>query len=67
MEIDKLQSYENVINSLKKKNRQKHLLFGNGFSIAYDSKIFSYNALSDFIEESSNVLLKELFSVINTK
>ena len=67
MEIEKLQSYEDVVDSLRKKNRQKHLLFGNGFSIAYDAKIFSYNALSDFIEKSSNELLKELFKVINTK
>lgn len=67
MEIDKLQSYEDVLDSLEKKNRQKHLLFGNGFSIAYDAKIFSYNALSNFIEKSSNELLKELFNVINTK
>lgn len=67
MEIDKLQSYENIIISLKKKNRQKHLLFGNGFSIAYNAKIFSYNALSDFIGKSSNELLKELFEVVNTR
>ncbi len=63
--MDKL-SYEEVIDSLKKKKRKIHLLLGNGFSIAYDSKIFSYNALSQFIETSSNNLVKELFSVIKT-
>ena len=67
MGMENLQSYQSVIESLRQKKRQKHLLFGNGFSIAYDAKIFSYNALSDFIEKSSNDLLKELFKVINTK
>jgi hypothetical protein len=67
MKIDSLESYEDVINSLRKKNRRKHLLFGNGFSIAYDAKIFSYNALSNFIDKSPDESLKELFKVINTK
>jgi len=36
MEIEKLQTYQQVIDSLHKKKRKKHLLFGNGFSMAYD-------------------------------
>jgi len=67
MKIQDLQSYSDVIDSLKIKKRQKHLLFGNGFSIAYDPKIFSYNALSEFINNIDNDLLKKLFTVINTK
>jgi hypothetical protein len=67
MKLDELQSYQNVVEYLKIKNRQKHLLFGNGFSIAYDQNIFSYNALSKFIDEIDNDLLKKLFEVINTK
>src|SRR5690554_7541077 len=43
-------TYDYVIEYLAKNNRQKHLLLGNGFSMAYDSGIFSYNALNKFIE-----------------
>lgn len=67
MKVEDLQTYQQVIDSLKVKKRQKHLLFGNGFSIAYDSNIFSYNALSKFIDDIDNDLLKKLFEVINTK
>lgn len=67
MEIDKLQSYQDVIKSLEKKGRQKHLLFGNGFSMAYDKNIFSYNALSNFIETTGDPLIKSLFQKLNTK
>lgn len=67
MQIDKLQSYSEVIKYLDSKQRTKHLLFGNGFSMAYDSGIFSYNALSNFIEKTNNDLLKQLFNTINTK
>jgi hypothetical protein len=67
MEIDKLITYEEVITSLKKKKRTKHLLFGNGFSMAYDSNIFSYNALSKFIEDSGNPMVSQLFEKLNTK
>jgi len=62
MKIDELMSYQDVVAYLKKKNRTKHLLFGNGFSMAYDSGIFSYNALSNFIEKIDDDLLKQLFS-----
>jgi len=62
-----LQSYSEVITYLNKKNRPRHLLLGNGFSMAYDAKIFSYNALNKFIEEINNDLLKKLFQIINTK
>lgn len=67
MEIEKLQSYEQVLSSLKKKGRKTHLLFGNGFSMAYDKKIFSYNALSQFIENTGDPLIKNLFERLNTK
>lgn len=68
MEVEKLDSYQTIISYLKKKSdRDRHLLLGNGFSMAYDPKIFSYNALSSFVENSSDVFLKKLFSVIKTK
>lgn len=62
-----LQSYEEVIKSLNKKRRNKHLLLGNGFSMAYDADIFSYNALNKFIEDIENPLLQKLFDIVNTK
>jgi hypothetical protein len=67
LKIDSLPTFEEVVKSLRQKKRTKHLLFGNGFSMAYDPKIFSYNALSTFIDDSKNDLLIKLFSIINTK
>ena len=63
----KIETYPEIIAHLDKEGRQKHLLLGNGFSMAYDPEIFSYNALSKFIEEIDNDLLKKLFQIINTK
>lgn len=59
-------SYQEVIDSLKKKKRVKHLLLGNGFSMSYDEKIFSYNALSDFVTKTKDKLLQKLFDIIGT-
>jgi hypothetical protein len=67
MKIDSLKTYEEVVKYLNLQRRPKHLLIGNGFSMAYDSGIFSYNALSTFIDKTSNELLKKLFNTINTK
>lgn len=66
MEIDKLLTYQDVVDHLEGK-RTKHLLFGNGFSMAYDPNIFSYNALSKFIENTGDPLIKDLFGKLNTK
>ena len=66
MEPEKLQTYEKVLKHLKTASRQKHLLLGNGFSMAYDPEIFSYNALSKFIDELDNDFLKQLFAIIKT-
>jgi hypothetical protein len=65
--VDKLPSYQEVVESLKTKKRTKHLLLGNGFSRAYEDKIFSYNALARFVEDLDDPLLRNLFEVINTK
>jgi hypothetical protein len=40
---------------------------GNGFSIAYDAKIFSHNALYHFIEDLNDADLAAILSVIETK
>lgn len=65
--ISDLQSYGQITDYLNKQNRTKHLLFGNGFSMAYDKNIFSYNALSTFIENTDDSLLRQLFQKLNTK
>jgi len=65
--IDTLPTYSQVLEYLETEKRKKHLLLGNGFSIAYDSKIFSYNALSEFIETTGDVLVTKLFEKLNTK
>lgn len=62
-----LQSYLDVLTHLEKQKRSKHLLLGNGFSVAYDANIFSYNALHDFISNSKDELLISLFAAIKTK
>ena len=67
MEFSELQTYDKILNDLSKKRRKKHLLLGNGFSVSYDYKIFSYNALSTFIENTNDKLLKELFKGLKTK
>jgi hypothetical protein len=62
-----LMEYNEVISSLQKKRRETHLLLGNGFSMAYDPNIFSYNALHDFIHTLDNELLSTLFEIVKTK
>lgn len=52
---------------IKKKVKTKHLLIGNGFSMAYDKKIFSYDALSKFIEDTQIDMLKKMFKITNTR
>lgn len=66
MTTGELQSYSEVVKYLKSKTRQKHLLLGNGFSMSYDSAIFSYNALSKFIYELKDNDLHKLFEIVNT-
>ena len=64
MEVEK---YPDILKSLKnKKDRKLNLLIGNGFSIAYNKDMFSYNALSKFVQDTDNEDLKKLFNIINT-
>jgi hypothetical protein len=67
MNIDELMTYQDITEYLKKKKRKTHLLLGNGFSMAYDKSIFSYNALSSFVTDSDDEDLKKLFISLNTK
>lgn len=64
----KLESFDDVLKSLSdNQDRDFHLLLGNGFSMAYDPHIFSYNALHTFIEKLEDPNLAKIFSVIETK
>ena len=63
-----LETFDQVLVSIKRNpNRRFHLLLGNGFSIAYDSKIFSYNALHDFLRKQDDKDLSKILEVIETK
>ena len=63
-----LETFQDVRASFQKnKKRRFHLLLGNGFSMAYDSDIFSYNALHDFIQNSHDPDLETVLGVIETK
>jgi hypothetical protein len=42
-------------------------MVGNGFSMAYDSEIFSYNALYDFVNALKDSTLSKILGVVNTK
>ena len=57
-------TYDAVLKHLG--NREKHLLLGNGFSIAYDPQIFSYNALKESLEKDNNSEITKLFEITKT-
>lgn len=64
----KLERFEDVLASIKKSpRRQFHLLLGNGFSVAYDPAIFSYNALHDFVAKLKDKDLSAILEVIGTR
>jgi hypothetical protein len=52
--------------SLSKKKRVCHFMMGNGFSMAYDPSIFSYNALQKIVADADDDLLSDLFGIFNT-
>lgn len=60
-------TFDEVISSLQKKKRQTHLLMGNGFSMAFDKEIFSYNALYEFLSSKDDEGINKLFAAIKTK
>lgn len=64
---EELKDYNTILPYLTKKGRTPHLLIGNGFSMAYDHKIFSYNALFNFIDDMEDEFLSKLFEIVKTK
>jgi hypothetical protein len=64
----KLETFDDVASSISKNpDREFHLLLGNGFSMAYDPTIFSYNALHDFVSKLEDEDLSKILSVIEVK
>lgn len=62
------ETFNDVLLSMKKnKGRKFHLLVGNGFSMAYDTEIFSYNALHNFIMKLDDEDLSKIFDIIETR
>jgi hypothetical protein len=64
----KLESFNDVLASIgKNPKRAFHLLLGNGFSVAYDPAIFSYNALHNFVAQLNDDDLSKALEVIETR
>lgn len=64
----KLETFDDVLASIQKyPRRQFHLLLGNGFSVSYDPKNFSYNALHDFVKNLKDKDLSKILEVIETR
>lgn len=64
----KLESFDNVLASIgKNPKRPFHLLLGNGFSVAYDPAIFSYNALHDFVTKLGDKDVSTILEVFETR
>jgi len=63
-----LETFDDVLASIgKNAKRPFHLLLGNGFSVAYDPAIFSYNALHNFVSKLNEPDLAKILEVIETR
>jgi len=63
-----LETFDDVLESIESNsNRKFHLLLGNGFSMAYDHEIFSYDALNEFVANIDDDVLSSIFEIVNTK
>lgn len=61
------EKFEEVMTELARKKRTAHLLLGNGFSMSYDSSMFSYNALFDFVASLKDPILVGVLEAMKTK
>ena len=67
MPDESLKTYQEVMDYLhSKRGRKIHLLFGNGFSMAYDPSIFSYNALGEFVKNCNDSVILKLFNIVGS-
>lgn len=60
---EKIYTFDECLEKAKELKLPMHLLFGNGFSMAYDHNIFNYKSL---YEKSKPVLTPELISIFKT-
>lgn len=62
-----LETFDDVKQAIAKNpNRKFHLLLGNGFSMAYNPGIFSYNALHDFVTKLEDPDLNTILDAIGS-
>ena len=61
------ENFDAMMAELQSKKRKAHLLLGNGFSMAYDPAIFSYNALYDFVSSLHDKVLAGVLGAMKTK
>ena len=64
MEI--LKTFDDCLKIAEKFSKIKHLLLGNGFSIAYDSSVFNYASLYDKSKEKLSERIISLFNEYKT-
>lgn len=63
----KLETFDEVRASITKNPKRKfHLLLGNGFSVAYNPTVFSYNALHDFVSKMKDDDIAAILGVVET-
>lgn len=60
-------TFDDVLEKIEREQRKFHILLGNGFSMAYDPAIFSYNALHDFITRLEDEDLSTILDAVETK
>jgi len=68
----KILSFEDALNDTEQYRTQKgnltrHLLTGNGFSMAYDPKRFSYSALFDVASQALPLDVQQMFTALEVK
>lgn len=59
-------SFQETLDNLRALSKSIHLLLGNGFSIALNKNIFSYNSLFSNADFSKSPMLKNVFDELKT-
>lgn len=62
----KIYSFEKALEDSKQYGGKTHLLLGNGFSIAWNPSIFTYDSLYNSIDFKNNTRIKQVFDALNT-